>query len=108
MLYSSSAEVRARLWCIMVRIYARKGRHTVDKMAPKTQRAVSTGSLGTSDAVAAVTHQAELDILRAVSTVPPRTTSFMPSTTEELAEPFTRGETSDLSASMSAQVVCMW
>jgi len=77
-------------------------------MAPKRRRTVSRDSLGTSDAVDAATHQAELDILRAVSTVPPSTTSFMPSTTEELAEPLTRGETSDLSASMSAQVVCRW
>lgn len=46
------------------------------------------------------THQAELDMRRAVSTVPPRTTSFMPSTTPELAAPPTRGETRDLSASI--------
>lgn len=36
-------------------------------------------------------YHAELDTLLAVSTVPPRTTSFIPSTTEEPAVPPTRG-----------------
>ena len=36
-------------------------------------------------------YQAELDTLLAVSTVPPRTTNFMPSTTEEPAVPPTKG-----------------
>lgn len=38
-----------------------------------------------------VRYQAELDTLLAVSTVPPSTTNFMPSTTEEPAVPPTRG-----------------
>lgn len=46
------------------------------------------------------TDHAELDIRRAVSTVPPRTTSFMPSTMPLLAAPPTRGATRDLRASM--------
>lgn len=37
------------------------------------------------------TYQAELDTLLAVSTVPPRTTSFIPSTTDEPPAPTTRG-----------------
>ena len=36
-------------------------------------------------------YQAELDTLLAVSTVPPSTTSFMPSMTEEPAVPPTKG-----------------
>jgi hypothetical protein len=46
------------------------------------------------------THHAELDIRLAVSTVPPRTTSFMPSTTELLATLPTRGWTRLFSASI--------
>jgi hypothetical protein len=46
------------------------------------------------------TNHAELDIRRAVSTVPPRTTSFMPSTTELLATLPMRGWTRLLSASI--------
>lgn len=46
------------------------------------------------------THHAELDIRLAVSTVPPRTTSFMPSTTELLATFPTRGWTRLFSASI--------
>ena len=36
-------------------------------------------------------YQAELETLLAVSTVPPSTTNFMPSTTEEPAVPPTKG-----------------
>jgi hypothetical protein len=43
--------------------------------------------------------QAELDTLRAVSTVPPRTTSFMVSTTPEPP----RGPSTDFNASMEKQ-----
>lgn len=46
------------------------------------------------------TDHAELEIRLAVSTVPPRTTSFIPSTTELLATLPTRGCTRLLSASM--------
>ena len=46
------------------------------------------------------TDHAELDIRLAVSTVPPRTTSFMPSTTELPATLPTRGWTRLLSASI--------
>jgi hypothetical protein len=46
------------------------------------------------------TYQAELDTRLAVSTVPPRTTSFMPSTTDEPPAPPTRGWMRDLSASI--------
>lgn len=46
------------------------------------------------------TYQAELEALLAVSTVPPKTTSFIPSMTEEPPAPPTRGCTSDLRASM--------
>lgn len=45
-------------------------------------------------------HHAELDTLRAVSTVPPRTTSFIPSTTDEPPAPPTRGCIRDLRASI--------
>jgi hypothetical protein len=47
-----------------------------------------------------MTHHAELDIRLAVSTVPPRTTSFMPSTTELPATLPTSGWTRLLSASI--------
>lgn len=47
------------------------------------------------------TYQAELDTRLAVSTVPPRTTSFIPSTTEEPPEPPIRGWTRYFSVSMS-------
>lgn len=46
-------------------------------------------------------YQAELDTLRAVSTVPPRTTSFMPSTTDEPPTPPTMGWMRDLRASIA-------
>ena len=46
-----------------------------------------------------------LAILLAVSTVPPRTTSFAPSTTELPATPPTRGATRDLRASMRKEEV---
>jgi hypothetical protein len=45
-------------------------------------------------------YHAELDIRLAVSTVPPRTTSFMPSIIPEPPPPPTRGCMRDLSASM--------
>ena len=48
------------------------------------------------------TYQAELDTLLAVSTVPPRTTSFMPSTTDEPAVPPTKGWMRDLMASIGS------
>ena len=51
------------------------------------------------------THHAELDTRLAVSTVPPRTTSFMPSTTDEAPAPATRGWMRDLKASMGAVVL---
>lgn len=50
------------------------------------------------------TYHAELETLRAVSTVPPKTTSFTPSMTEEPPAPPTRGCTSDLRASMTVRV----
>lgn len=49
-----------------------------------------------------------LAILRAVSTVPPRTTSFMPSIIDEPPPPPTRGWTSDLSASMMMLQYARW
>lgn len=48
----------------------------------------------------------ELATLRAVSTVPPRTTSFIPSIMEEPPPPPTRGCTSDLRASMTVVGLC--
>ena len=53
------------------------------------------------------TNQAELETRRAVSTVPPRTTSFIPSTTELLATLPTKGCTRDLSASMARAGCCV-
>lgn len=52
----------------------------------------------------ASTYHPELATLRAVSTVPPRTTSFMPSIIEEPPPPPTRGCTRDLRASMVVYV----
>ena len=46
------------------------------------------------------TYQAELEMRRAVSTVPPSTTSLTPSMTDEPPTVLTRGETRDLRASM--------
>ena len=67
-------------------------------------QAVSTGS----GVGVATTYHPELAILRAVSTVPPRTTSFMPSIMEEPPPPPTRGWTSDLRASMAVYRGTKW
>ena len=50
-------------------------------------------------------YHAELDTRLAVSTVPPRTTSFMPSTTDEAPAPATRGWMRDLKTSMGVVVL---
>lgn len=73
---------------------------TVDKVRPTTRE---EGSV-TWTRSGLATYQAELDTLRAVSTVPPKTTSLTPSMTDEPPAPPTRGCTSDLRASMTVRV----
>ena len=69
---------------------------TVDKVGPGDEESEQD-----RNGVQRHTHQAELETLLAVSTVPPKTTSFMPSTTDEPPAPPTRGCTSDLRTSMT-------